>query len=297
MRFLVTGAKGMLGREVVDELSARGYEILATDVVPDAHRLDITREEDVHSALASFRPDWVVNCAAYTDVDGAESHKDGAFLLNASAPGILARVCSRHKARLLHMSTDYVFDGQKNAPYDEQDVPNPINVYGASKLAGEELVRQCLEDHLIVRTQWLIGLFGKNFVRTILEAARTRNHLEVVNDQHGSPTFARDLARAVRILMEMDARGTYHVVNEGTATWYDLACEALRLAGISTPVHPVDSSTFQRPARRPSFSVLSSEKFKDLAGNVMPPWRESLKIYVDEGFLRGHRAEGEPPGA
>ncbi|HPC48439.1 MAG TPA: dTDP-4-dehydrorhamnose reductase, partial [Deltaproteobacteria bacterium] len=239
-------------------------------------------EDDVHAAIASFRPHWVVNCAAYTDVDKAEDDEDAALALNTLAPSILARMCARSGARLLHMSTDYVFDGSKNTPYTEEDKPAPLNVYGASKLAGEDAVRHALRDHLIVRTQWLIGRWGKNFVSTIIEAARTKDRLEVVNDQRGCPTFAVDLARALCLLVEMDARGVFHVVNRGSATWYDLACRAVDLAGLGTPVFPVASSAFLRRAQRPLYSVLSSSKFTRYAGKVMPPWQTSLGEYVRE---------------
>jgi dTDP-4-dehydrorhamnose reductase len=270
----------MLGRDVVDVLEVCGHEVWATDVVEGPDRLDITHADQVRYALISFRPDWVVNCAAYTDVDGAEDHEDTAYALNAHGPETLALACRRSSVRILHMSTDYVFDGAKGAPYAEDDPARPVNVYGASKLAGEDAVRHITEDHLIVRTQWLIGLHGRNFVSTIIGAARIKDRLEVVDDQRGCPTFAPDLARAMVHLMERDARGVFHVCNRGSATWFELAVRALKCASISTPVIPVPTSSVPRKAARPACSVLSTRKLSQFTGKVMPLWQSSLEDYV-----------------
>lgn len=282
MRFLVTGAAGMLGSEVVGALESLGHEVWATDVADNEDPLDITREDRVDVAIRSFRPHWVVNCAAYTNVDGAEDDEETAFLLNARGPETLARSCRRHGARLLHMSTDYVFDGTKDAPYREDDLPNPLNVYGASKLAGEEAVRHVHGGSLIVRTQWLIGANGPNFVSKIIDAARERDRLEVVNDQYGSPTFAADLARALCLLMEKGAQGIYHVCNRGVTTWYELASRALAYAAIATPVVPVPTSAIARKARRPAYSALSTVKFSQETGRLMPLWQCSLEAFLHE---------------
>jgi len=280
MRMLVTGAGGMLGREIVKTLEMQGHEVWGTDITSTEERLDITRPDQIRYAMISFRPHWVVNCAAYTNVDGAEDHEDEALLLNAKGPEMLARECRKHSVRLLHISTDYVFDGTKDAPYREEDTPSPINVYGVSKLAGENAIRHLMTEYLIIRTQWLIGIHGRNFVSTILAAAQVKETIQVVNDQWGSPTFAPDLARAVAILMEIEARGLFHVCNRGKATWYDLACKAIECVGLGTRIVPVDTSAYPRPARRPPCSILSTMKFTQKTGKVMPLWQTALEDHV-----------------
>jgi dTDP-4-dehydrorhamnose reductase len=280
MRMLVTGAGGMLGREIVKTLEMQGHEVWGTDITSTEERLDITRPDQIRYAMISFRPHWVVNCAAYTNVDGAEDHEEEALRLNAKGPEMLARACRKHSVRLLHISTDYVFDGTKDAPYREEDTPSPINVYGVSKLAGENAIRHLMTDYLIIRTQWLMGIHGRNFVSTILAAAQVKETLQVVNDQWGSPTFAPDLARAMAILMEIEARGVFHVCNRGKATWYDLACKAIECVGLGTRIVPVDTSAYPRPARRPPYSILSTMKFTKKTGKVMPLWQTALEDHV-----------------
>jgi dTDP-4-dehydrorhamnose reductase len=280
MRVLVTGARGMLGREVVQTMEMHGHEVWGTDVASSDEHLDITRPDQIRYAIASFRPEWIVNCAAYTNVDGAEDHEEEALLLNAKGPEMLSRVCRKAQVKLAHISTDYVFDGTKDTPYTEDDPPCPINVYGASKLAGENAIRHQMSDYLIIRTQWLIGLHGRNFVSTILTAAQVRETLSVVNDQWGAPTFAPDLAKAVAALVEMDARGVFHVCNRGKATWYDLACKAVELVGLATRIVPVSTAEFPRPAKRPPYSLLSTKKFTEKTGKLMPLWQTSLENHI-----------------
>ncbi len=282
MRILVTGARGMLGSEVVKTLEMYGHEVWGTDISTQDNKIDITRQDQIRQALSSFRPSWVVNCAAYTNVDLAEEHEDQALVLNAKGPDLLAHACRKLSVRLLHISTDYVFDGTKGKPYTEEDPPNPINVYGASKLAGENAIRHVMEDYIIVRTQWLIGHKGRNFVSTILSAAQINESLRVVNDQWGSPTFASDLARAITQLMEADARGIYHVCNRGKATWFDLANKAIEIVGLGTRVMPVSTEEFPRPAKRPPYSILSTKKFTEKTGKLMPLWQTSLDNYIHE---------------
>lgn len=282
MRILVTGARGMLGQDVVNTLEMNGHEVWGTDIVSTEETLDITRPDQIRYAISSFRPEWIVNCAAYTNVDGAEGHEEEAFLLNAKGPDMLALACRKSSVRLLHISTDYVFDGTKNAPYSEEDQPCPINVYGVSKLAGENAIRHQMTGYLIVRTQWLIGHHGRNFVSTILAAAQMKESIQVVNDQWGCPTFSHDLAKAVALLMEVDARGIFHVCNRGKATWYDLACKAIEYVGLGTRVVPVDTAAFPRQAQRPLHSMLSTKKFTKKTGKVMPLWQASLETHVRE---------------
>jgi len=282
MRILVTGARGMLGQDVVNTLEMNGHEVWGTDIVSTEETLDITRPDQLRYAIASFRPEWIVNCAAYTNVDGAEGHEEEAFLLNAKGPDMLALACRKSSVRLLHISTDYVFDGAKNAPYSEEDQPCPINVYGVSKLAGENAIRHQMTEYLIVRTQWLIGHHGRNFVSTILAAAQMKESIQVVNDQWGCPTFSHDLAKAMALLMEADARGIFHVCNRGKATWFDLACKAIEYVGLGTRVVPVGTAAFPRPAQRPLYSILSTRKFTKKTGKVMPLWQASLEAHVRE---------------
>ncbi|HPD20206.1 MAG: dTDP-4-dehydrorhamnose reductase [Desulfomonilia bacterium] len=290
MKILITGSQGLLGQEVVEVCRNRGDEVLATDIASSAAPLDITSPAAVRGFLASNRPDWVVNCAAFTDVDGCEGREDLAFELNARAPGHLARACEEHGAKLLHISTDYVFDGEKSGPYEEDDEPNPLSVYGKSKRAGEISVQEGVEHYLIVRTQWLFGPHGRNFVSTILGLAQERDTLSVVNDQWGSPTYSKDLARALRVLIDCDARGVFHVRNRGKATWFDLARHAINLLGLPTQVVPVDTSAFPRPARRPMNGLLSTRRFTRITGKVMPSWQISLKSYIKE-YLHEQRRE------
>jgi len=285
MRLLVTGARGMLGHDVVRVFLEHGHEVQATDITSQDHKLDITNDEDIRNALLSARPDWVLNCAAYTNVDACEDHEADALLLNAEAPSRLARACKEHSVRLLHVSTDYVFDGTRETPYVEHDVPNPVNAYGRSKLEGEIAVTGQMDDFIIVRSQWLFGLHGRNFVSTIIRAAQNTPVLRVVNDQYGSPTYTRDLASAMRQLVELDARGIYHVCNRGTATWFELAKKSLELMELDNEVVPVTTAEFPRPAKRPSYAVLSMKKFTETTGKLMPIWPVSLKEYVQEFLL------------
>jgi dTDP-4-dehydrorhamnose reductase len=290
MKILITGSLGLLGQEVVEVCRNQGDEVLATDIASPATPLDITSPAAVRGFLASKRPDWVVNCAAFTDVDRCEEKEDLAFEVNARAPGHLARACEEHGAKLLQISTDYVFDGEKTGPYEEDDAPNPLSVYGKSKRAGEISIQEGIEHYLIVRPQWLFGPHGRNFVSTILGLAQERDTLSVVNDQWGSPTYSKDLARALRVLIDCDARGIYHVRNRGRATWFDLAKRAIDLLGLPTRVVPVDTSAFPRPARRPMNGILSTRRFTRTTGKIMPSWQISLRSYIKE-YLREQRRE------
>ncbi len=282
MKIVVTGANGLLGRQVARACVACGDEVMKTDVSPDQTVVDITDIDSISGMLTSIKPHWLINCAAYTDVDGCEEHEESAFSLNAQGPQLLAQACEHHGTKLLHISSDYVFDGEKSEPYTEEDAPNPINVYGRSKLAGEEGVVQSMQDYIIIRPQWLFGPHGKNFVSTILEIAGQRDSINVVNDQWGSPTYSKDLAKALRRLIDHDARGIYHVCNRGRATWYDLAKKAIEFMELDTKVVPVGTSEFPRPAPRPKNSTLSTRKFTDVTGKLMPVWQISLQLYIRE---------------
>ncbi len=283
MRVLVTGAGGQLGLDVVDAFAEH-------EVVGLSHAdLDVAQEPAVAAAVGDLAPDVVVNAAAWTDVDGCEQDPDRAHRINALGPWWLARACERTGATLVTLSTDYVFSGPpERGPdgrlrgFDELDPVRPLNVYGRSKAAGEQLVRETLAAHHIVRTAWLCGARGGNFVRTMLRLGRERAELEVVDDEVGSPTFTRDLARALRELATSGRYGTVHLVNEGRCSRYELAVRALELARLDTPVRPVGSAAFARPAVRPTFSVLDTRHARLSGLGPLPDWEQGLADLIAE---------------
>jgi dTDP-4-dehydrorhamnose reductase len=275
---LVAGAAGMLGSEVAASLS-REFDVIRADL-PE---LDITDEEKTRAFVVDRSPRVVVNCAAWTDVDGAESNPEAAFAVNGSGAGNLAAAGEAVNALVVHMSTDYVFDGRLDRPYSEEDRPNPVGVYGSSKLEGERQVAARSTRWLIVRTAWLYGHNGRNFVETILGLAERGGPLRVVDDQIGSPTNARDLAGAIRELVLADARAVVNVTNTGSCTWFEFACEILDRAGRpDVEVVPVTTDAFQRPAPRPRYSVLSMERLSELLGTRPRAWQEALAEYIAE---------------
>ncbi|NDY43395.1 dTDP-4-dehydrorhamnose reductase [Dissulfurirhabdus thermomarina] len=286
---LVTGAGGMLGRDVVERFRRHA------DVVPRLRsELDVSSPQACIRGLKDVRPDVVVNCAAFTRVDDCETERGAAYLVNAKGPGHLAWACRECGTRLVHMSTDYVFDGQGRQPYRETDATRPVNVYGASKLAGEQAIQSMGGDYLIVRTAWLYGRHGPNFVRTILRLAEEKEILHVVSDQRGSPTYTPDLALGLWWLVAQGARGIVHVTNEGTCTWYEFAREIFRLTGRDPDrVRPVATRDYPRPARRPAYSVLDTSFFAALTGGRLRRWNEALVDYLEAEGLPASDGEGE----
>ncbi len=280
---LVVGHRGLLGRACLECPQMPG-EVIGVDV----DTCDITRPEGIEKTLASVCPGWVINAAAYTDVDGCEENQPLAWAVNARGAGNLARACSRRGIGLIQISTDFVFDGRKNEPYREDDLPAPLSVYGLSKRGGEEEVAAAGGRHLIVRTSWLFGKGGKNFPDTILAAARSAHQLKVVSDQRGSPTYAPDLAAALGDLIGKGVRGIVHVTNRGSCSWYEYAVFVLAAAGRETPVVPILSEELSRPAARPEYSVLSPDRYEEVTGKRMRPWQEAVREYLN----RGHRAQG-----
>ena len=275
-RVLITGAGGMLGSDLAPVLAGAGCDVFARP----RSDLDITSEEEVASAFRDVRPDVVVNCAAFTRVDAAETDPR-AFEVNVEGVRRLAQFSLRHSARLVQISTDFVFDGEKGVPYAEADPTGPLSAYGRSKLHGEEIALQ-LPAGLVVRTSWLFGLGGGNFIEAILKQVEEgKASLHVVEDQRGKPTATPDLAQAILALLLTGAVGTYHFANRGEVSWYDFAREILRLAGHErVAVEPVSSDSLSRPARRPAYSVLDTDKYEKLTGQPIRHFHDPLAEYL-----------------
>jgi dTDP-4-dehydrorhamnose reductase len=273
MRVLVTGAAGMLGHEVVAAGERLGHDVAAWDL-PEC---DLTDADATLSAVRRLEPRAVINCAAYTNVDGAEADEATAMRVNGDAAGNLARACAAAGARLVHVSTDYVFDGSKREPWVESDPVNPIGAYGRTKLRGEDLVQGELADHAIVRTAWLFGPHGPNFVSTMLRLAAERDEVEVVTDQVGSPTFAGHLAPALVDMAERTDTGVLHGAGAGSCSWYELTLEAFDVAGVRCRVLPTTSERFARPAPRPAYSVLGSQREHPI---TLPPWQQGVRAHL-----------------
>lgn len=276
MRILITGCNGQLGNEMqLLEKMHPEHTFFNTDV----QELDITDQDAVEHFVADSQIDGIVNCAAYTAVDKAEENRQLCTALNTEAPAYLAVSIEKRGGWLIQISTDYVFDGTNHLPYVETDTPCPNSVYGSTKLAGELGVQKFCSRTMIIRTAWLYSAFGNNFVKTILRLGRERQELGVVFDQIGTPTYARDLARAIFTAIDKGVQpGIFHYTNEGVTSWYDFTKAILRLAGITTcHVHPIHTSEYPTPATRPHYSVLDKTKIKDTYGIEIPHWEESLQ--------------------
>ena len=292
MDIVITGANGQLGQEFQDVLAVGQADIGPIPAVFHGARLacvgrdelDIS-DKDAVDAFMEGRPcDLIINCAAWTDVDGCESDMLAARRANAVGPQVLALAARAHGCKLVHISTDYVFDGEKRDAYVETDVPNPQTVYGKSKLEGELLVSNILGKHIIVRTSWLYGAHGGNFVKTMLRLAHENGAIKVVDDQRGNPTYANDLVYEVLKLVAAGVYGTFHCTGTGVCSWYEFACAIVEEAGISCDKTPCTSEEFPRPAKRPANSALENRHLADTIGDEMRPWREALKSYL--GKLR-----------
>jgi dTDP-4-dehydrorhamnose reductase len=269
MRVLITGAGGMLGRAVAAAAARLGHDVVALDRAA----ADVTDIEQIRHVVAAAAPRAVVNCAAWTDVDGAEAEEAAALAVNGEGAGNVARAAAATGARMVHVSTDYVFDGRATRPYVESDATGPRSAYGRTKLAGELAVAEGAEDHAIVRTAWLFGTGGRNFVDTMLALGREREEVSVVTDQVGSPTWAGHLAPALVEIAERHDTGVFHAAGGGSCSWYELAVEVFDRAGVDCRVVPTTSDAFPRPAERPAFSVLATERPE---APVLPPWQEGV---------------------
>jgi len=284
----------MLGRELVKacrRLAAR-QPIECCEL--DQEEIDIADPGRVCDVVGQLRPRLLINAAGYTDVDGCESHPELAQAVNADGPANLARACRANRCRLVHVSSDYVFDGRKSEPYLPHDPVNPLSVYGRTKADGERLVRDILPDHVIVRSSWLFGYHGRNFVKAILKTAGGSDQVLVVTDQVGCPTYAGDLAEALVVLGRSNRRGTYHFCNAGSCSWNEFAAEIVRQAGVGIRVLPTTTAELNRPAVRPAYSILGTEGFVRHTGIVPRPWPEALARCLEElGQVNGIQREAD----
>jgi dTDP-4-dehydrorhamnose reductase len=271
VKILLTGPTGQVGWELAPRLGALG-EVVALD----RPALDLADGDAIRARVRDLRPDVIVNAAAYTAVDRAESEPDRANAINATAPGVLAEEAKSLGALLVHYSTDYVFDGTKAVPYTEDDAPNPLSVYGRTKLDGERAIQASGCRHLILRTGWVYASRGHNFLLTMLRLGAERSELRVVDDQRGAPTWARDIAEATVALLAKTPNGLFHLTAAGETTWHGCACEIMRLAGLTPVVHRIRTAEYPTAARRPASSVLDNARLRAVAGIVMPAWEESL---------------------
>lgn len=277
MRVLITGANGQLGKELTIYLKQeRLFEVIPLS----REELDVTDYLNVKSSLQKYEPDIIIHTAAYTQVDKAEMDQDQAFAVNALGTRNIAVASEEHRTKLVYISTDYVFDGQKNRPYIEFDKLNPQNIYGKSKAAGEEFVRMFSSRYFIVRTSWVYGNYGSNFVKTMLNLANQKEELSVVNDQVGSPTYTLDLSRFIVELMQTELYGIYHTTNSGACSWYEFAQAIFEEMKISIRINPCDTEEFPRPAIRPKNSVLDHMGIRLNGLSDLRPWREALREYL-----------------
>lgn len=294
MKVLLTGGEGQLGTELIAQSAAGGIEVLA----PTLAEMDLMRPAHVDAFCDAFRPAVIINAAAYTAVDRAETEAELAFAVNAAAPAYLARRCSREGIPLIHISTDYVFDGLKGSPYLEEDPVAPLSVYGRSKAEGESAVRGALDRYIIIRTSWLYSAHGANFVKTVMRLAAERDELRIVDDQVGSPTCASDLAGAILAIAdrlstgEAVAWGTYHYCGNGVTSWYGLArhvLETLVSRGhlASFRLTPIPTTDYPTPARRPPYSVLNCRRIETCFGLARPAWQASVTKTVDRLLIAG----------
>ena len=268
MKVLILGSKGMLGSELM--------ETFPDSIGWDIDEIDITDRYQVIEKIFLLKPELMINAAAYTNVDGAESHLETAMAVNAEAVGYLAEAANKCDASIVHISTDYVFDGEKKQGYNEKEEPNPISAYGRSKAEGEKLLMQTTKKYYLVRTAWMYGKHGNNFVKTMLRLAKEQDELKIVDDQIGCPTYAKDLVNAIKELIEQP-HGIYHITNDGQCSWYGLTIEIMKLKRMKINLVPITTDQYPLPAKRPKYSILINTKTKKLRH-----WKKALKEYLEE---------------
>lgn len=290
MKILVTGAKGQLGSQIISIIKSGKSELGFIDsayedaeiIGIDIEELDITNVRETKKYVNEIKPDIIINPAAYTNVDACEANQDAAFKVNAIGARNLAIAAEGIGAKLVHISTDYVFNGVGVNPFREYDLPEPVSVYGKTKYAGEEFVKQFCTKYFIVRTAWLYGYNGKNFVKTIIKAAKENGHLDVVDDQRGNPTNAEDLAHHILKLALSEEYGIYHCTGKGECSWYDFAVKIVEFSKIDCTVSPIDSSKSNRAAKRPAYSSLDNMMLRCTVGDEMRDWEDALKAFIDK---------------
>lgn len=272
-RILVTGSNGQLGKSIKN-IDDHAFDIHYVN----SSELDVTNEQQVEDFFENHKIDWCINCAAYTAVDKAESDYDSAFNVNVTGVKNLAKACKVYNVKLIHISTDFVFDGEHNKPYKESDPTNPIGVYGETKLKGEYKVTETLEHYFIIRTSWLYSEYGSNFLKTMLRLSKDKAQLGVVGDQIGTPTYAKDLAKAIFLIITRDISdyGIYHYSNNGVASWYDFAKAIFDISKTNIQLNNITTAQFPTPAKRPHFSVLDKTKIETTLKQNVPYWRDSL---------------------
>ncbi len=276
MKILITGSNGMLGHDLIDVLKNNHELILTT-----SKTLDITDKDNVIDFICENRPDVVINSAAYTDVDGCETNQEMAYEVNGEGVKNLAIGCSKIDCALVHISTDYVFNGENTRPWVENDEIGPISVYGKSKLKGEEAILENLDKFFIIRTAWLYGINGRNFPKTMLELAQNHSEITVVYDEVGSPTYTPDLANAISQLIDTDYYGIYHITNSGSCSWCEFASYIFEITGTDVKVIPVTASEFARPAPRPHYSVLENKNWISKGFKPLRSYKDAIKEYVE----------------
>ena len=276
MKVLVTGVKGQLGYDVVKDLEKRGHQPIGVD----RDEMDLMDNEAIRTFIMDLKPEAIIHCAAYTAVDKAEEEVETCYQINAESVKVISECAKELDVKLIYISTDYVFDGTKEGEYVETDLPNPINVYGASKLKGEEYVQTLLEKYYIVRISWVFGVNGNNFIKTMRRLGSERDELNIINDQVGSPTYTADLAPLLVDMMETDKYGIYHATNEETCSWYEFANEIFKQSGIEVKTNPITTDQYPTAAKRPMNSRMSKAKLKANGFNLLPTWQEALAHYL-----------------
>ena len=277
MKILVTGVKGQLGYDVVQEGEKRGLEMFGTDV----DSMDITDAGQVRKVMEAYKPDGVIHCADYTAVDAAEEHQEICRKINVNGTRNIAEVCRDMDIPLMYFSTDYVFDGQGENFWKEDDERQPLNVYGQMKYEGELAVQELVQKYFILRISWVFGVNGSNFIKTMLRLGKERGAVGVVSDQMGSPTYTYDLAKLVLDMFQTDKYGVYHVTNDGICSWYEFACEIFKQAGMDVKVTPLTTAEYPAKAARPLNSRMSKDKLVNAGFQMLPSWQDALRRYLE----------------